>query len=57
MQSTNDPRLLIGLGEVEEVTRLSVRWPSGAVIEREHLTTNRDYEVVEPSGVAGAGAG
>ncbi len=48
MQSTNDPRLLIGLGAVDEVERLVVRWPSGAVSEREHLATDRTYAVMEP---------
>ncbi len=48
MQSTNDPRLLIGLGPVDEVTRLSIRWPSGTVSAREHLSPNATYRVVEP---------
>jgi enediyne biosynthesis protein E4 len=48
MQSTNDPRLLIGLGAVDEVSRVIVRWPSGATSILEHLPTDRTYEVVEP---------
>jgi hypothetical protein len=48
MQSTNDPRLLIGLGAVSEVARVIVRWPSGAVSRLEHLTPRKTYEVVEP---------
>lgn len=48
MQSTNDPRLLIGLGSVAEVLRLTVRWPSGAISIREHLATEQTYEIVEP---------
>jgi enediyne biosynthesis protein E4 len=48
MQSTNDPRLLIGLGAVNEVARVTVRWPSGAVSKLERLTPRRTYEVVEP---------
>ena len=52
MQSTNDPRLLIGLGTADEVTKLTVRWPSGAVSTLEHLATDRTYEVVEPRGSA-----
>ena len=48
MQSTNDPRLLIGLGDARRVDRLTVRWPSGTVGTLENLDTNRTYEVVEP---------
>ena len=48
LQSTNDPRLLIGLGAVDEVARLTIRWPSGAVSTLEHLASNTTYEVVEP---------
>jgi enediyne biosynthesis protein E4 len=48
MQSTNDPRLLIGLGSAAEVLRLTVRWPSGAISIREHLATEQTYEIVEP---------
>jgi enediyne biosynthesis protein E4 len=48
MQSTNDPRLLIGLGVVNEVARLTVRWPSSAITTLEHLMPNKTYAVVEP---------
>jgi enediyne biosynthesis protein E4 len=48
MESSNDPRLLIGVGPVEEVDKVTVLWPSGAVSTREHLATNRAYTVVEP---------
>src|SRR5690606_382863 len=30
MLSTNDPRLLVGLGDADVIDRLTVRWPSGA---------------------------
>ncbi|HWE40359.1 MAG TPA: CRTAC1 family protein, partial [Isosphaeraceae bacterium] len=49
LESTNDPRLLIGLGRVEEVESLVVRWPSGAVTKREHLKPGRAYPIVEPA--------
>jgi len=49
MQSTNDPRLLIGLGTALEVARLTIRWPSRAVTTLENLTTNKTYEIIEPS--------
>jgi enediyne biosynthesis protein E4 len=48
MQSTNDPRLLIGLGPVDEVKRLTIRWPSGTITTREHLPPNATYRIVEP---------
>ncbi len=50
MQSTNDPRLLIGLGPADEVTRLTIRWPSGTSVTREHLPANSSYRIVEPRG-------
>jgi hypothetical protein len=50
MQSTNDPRLLIGLGPVGEVEAVTIRWPSGAVSTLEHIPANRTYEVIEPRG-------
>ena len=49
LESSNDPRLLIGVGRAEEVTRLTVRWPSGAVSTLEHLETGRTHKVVEPA--------
>jgi hypothetical protein len=48
LESTHDPRLLIGLGVVEEVARVTIRWPSGTVGTLEHLAPNKTYEVVEP---------
>jgi enediyne biosynthesis protein E4 len=48
MQSTNDARILIGLGAVDEVARVTIRWPSGAVTLLEHLTPRNTYDVVEP---------
>jgi enediyne biosynthesis protein E4 len=47
MQSTNDPRLLIGLGAVTEVSKVTIRWPSGTLSIREHLTPNQTYEIIE----------
>ena len=47
LESANDPRLTIGLGRVEEVASLVVRWPSGAVTKREHLKPNQAYQIVE----------
>lgn len=50
MQSTNDPRLLIGLGAVQDVSKVTIRWPSGIVSIQEHLKTNQTYELIEPRG-------
>jgi hypothetical protein len=48
LQSSNDPRLLIGLGPVDQVDRVTIRWPSGALSSLEHLEPNTPYTVVEP---------
>ncbi len=53
MQSTNDPRLLIGLGAVQEVERLTIRWPSGTVSTLEYLSPDTAYRIVEPREVDG----
>jgi hypothetical protein len=48
MESSSDPRLLIGVGPAATVERIAIHWPSGAVSRRENLETNRTYHVVEP---------
>jgi hypothetical protein len=48
LESAHDPRLLIGVGTADEVTRLTLRWPSGAVTTREHVKTNQAYRIIEP---------
>jgi hypothetical protein len=48
LMSSHDPRLLIGLGDVLEVAKVTVRWPSGQVTEREHPPVNQTVEIVEP---------
>ena len=48
MQSAHDPRLLVGLGAVEEVTGVVIRWPSGTVSRLAHLKSDKAYEIVEP---------
>jgi enediyne biosynthesis protein E4 len=48
MQSTNDPRLLIGLGPANNVDRVTVFWPSGTVSTLERPKTRKTYVVVEP---------
>lgn len=52
MASTNDNRLLVGLGNLkDEVPRLSIRWPSGGETVLEHLKLDRSYLVVEGKGI------
>lgn len=48
MLSSNDPRLLIGVGQAGEVAKLSVSWPSGAVSTLENLALDQTYTVIEP---------
>jgi hypothetical protein len=48
MQGTNDPRVLVGIGPVEEVKRVVIKWPSGIVSTLENLKVDQDYKVVEP---------
>ena len=46
--SSNDPRLLFGLGQRTLVNRLRVRWQSGAVQILEDLSANQEFVVTEP---------
>jgi len=55
MQSTNDPRLLIGVGTVESIDRVTVHWPSGLVSTLVEPKFNTTHEVVETSYGSGAG--
>jgi enediyne biosynthesis protein E4 len=48
LESSNDPRLLIGVGPFQEVDQVSVYWPSGSKTLLEHLKTDRSYQVTEP---------
>ena len=46
--SSNDPRLLFGLGDRTVVDRLHIRWQSGAVQILEDLAANQEFVVTEP---------
>ena len=46
--SSNDPRLLFGLGKRTVVDRLQIRWQSGAVQTLENLAANQELVVTEP---------
>jgi hypothetical protein len=48
LMGTNDPRVLVGVGPVDEVKKVIIRWPSGIVSTLEHLKVDREYKVVEP---------
>jgi enediyne biosynthesis protein E4 len=48
LESSNDPRLLIGVGAKGEVNKVTVRWPSGALSTLEHIQTDRSHKIVEP---------
>jgi hypothetical protein len=48
LESSNDPRLTIGVGPSDLVKKLTVRWPSGAVTTLENLKTDRAHKIVEP---------
>ena len=45
--ASNDPRLTVGLGDVPEIIKLTVDWPSGLKTTREHLPTNQAVRIVE----------
>jgi len=46
--SSNDPRLLFGLGERTVVDTLQIRWQSGVVQILENLAANQELVVTEP---------
>ena len=49
LMSSRDPRLLIGLGNVERVARLTITWPSGRLSRLGPLEVDRDVRVIEES--------
>jgi hypothetical protein len=46
--STNDPRLLIGLGKADRIERVEIRWPSGRRTTLKDPAPGRSHRVVEP---------
>jgi hypothetical protein len=48
--SSNEPLVHFGLGDNEEVTRLTIDWPSGHRQRLENLSGGKLHVVVEPSG-------
>ncbi|MEE2737161.1 MAG: FG-GAP-like repeat-containing protein [Planctomycetota bacterium] len=47
--SSNDPRLLIGLGAVELVDSLEIQWPSGTVDRFPNIEVGHSYRFIEGS--------
>ncbi len=57
MESTNDGRVLIGLGKASMIDKITIRWPSGIEKVLENVKPNQALKVVEPKeGVAAGGA-
>ncbi len=48
MQSTNDGRVLIGLGKADRVDKITLRWPSGTEQVLENVKPGQALKVVEP---------
>jgi hypothetical protein len=48
MQSSHDPRLLIGVGPTEVIDSLVVRWPSGAEVRQANVKTDQTLRIEEP---------
>ena len=48
MESSNDPRVLVGIGRATTVEKAVIRWPSGRELTLEKLKADQDYKVVEP---------
>ncbi|MHC5543399.1 ASPIC/UnbV domain-containing protein, partial [Singulisphaera rosea] len=46
----NDPRVLVGIGAATQVSKLTLRWPSGEVTTQENLKADQSYSFVEPAG-------
>jgi hypothetical protein len=51
--SSNDPRLLIGVGSAEQVERVEIRWPSGRRTTLKAPELNHTHKLVEPDSPAG----
>ena len=49
MQSTNDGRVLIGLGAAKVVDKITLRWPYGTEQVLESVKVNQTIKVVEPA--------
>ena len=50
MESSNDPRLLIGVGKSSQV-KVTIKWPSGAETVLDHLDVDKTHKVIEGQGL------
>ncbi|MDX2036061.1 MAG: CRTAC1 family protein [Isosphaeraceae bacterium] len=48
LMGTNDGRVLVGIGKLNSVEKVTVRWPSGKVSELKAPKIDTTHEVVEP---------
>ncbi len=48
LESSHDPRLLIGVGDLPVLKKVSIRWPSGIVTTMQDVKVDQTYKVVEP---------
>jgi len=48
--STNDPRLLVGLGEATDVTKVTAKWPDGSVEQWTQLPVDKYTTLLKGSG-------
>ena len=48
MESTNDSRVLIGVGEASKLETVIVQWPSGRETILKDVPTNQELDIVEP---------
>ena len=49
--SSNDPRMHVGLGDVDAVERLEVRWPDGVTETFENVAANRYITITKGRGI------
>ncbi|MDB5353272.1 MAG: hypothetical protein JWN86_4519 [Planctomycetota bacterium] len=50
MESTNDPRLLIGVGSVKQISKIVIHWPSGSADSiLENVAVDQTHIVQEPA--------
>ncbi len=49
LESSHDPRVLIGLGSAREIDRLTISWPSGKVTTLDHVAVDRSHAITEPT--------
>ncbi len=50
--SSDEPLIHFGLGKAENINRLTVRWPCGAVQTHRDLVANREYTITEKAAAA-----